>query len=154
MFSLGRDIVAELGPCAFALPATSATAGGAGDGTAANGVTIDLTALPGGVRAESIAFLIGAKATLAATKTLTVAARILTSPDGSVWTEAVASASILVLTGGAGGTTEAGTGRIGISLEYCKQFVRMEVTPDLSATATDTASLFGLAVFGGADRLP
>lgn len=154
MFALGRDIATELGPCAFALPSTSVTAGGAGDNTATSGTAIDLGALPGGVRAESITFLIGAKATLAATKTLAVSARILTSADGSAWTEAVGATSIVTLTGGAGGSTESGAGRIGVSLEYCSQFVRVEVTPDLSAANTDTAILFGLAVFGGVSRLP
>ncbi|CAO3445750.1 hypothetical protein [Azospirillum argentinense] len=154
MYALGRDIAADLGPCAFALPSTSITAGGSNDNVAVNGATIDLTALPGGARTESVAFLIGARAVLAAAATLTVNAKIQTSADGSAWTDVKDTATILTLTGGVGGSTETGTGRIGVALEYCRQFARVVVTGDMSAANTDTGNLFGLAVFGGADRLP
>ena len=153
MFALERNVVAETTPIAFALTPTSATAGGSGDNTAANGKSIDVTGFEAG-RVESVAFLIGATATLAATKTLTVTAKIQTSDDGSTWTDAKAAATVLALTGATGGSTETGVGKIGVSLEYCGKYVRVVATPDLSASGTDTASIFGTAIFGGAYKKP
>lgn len=147
MFSNGRNIAAELVQVNYAFDNISATAGGSGDATAVNGRSLDVTTLAAG-KAESVAFLIAVKATLAATKTLTVAAKIQKSSDGTNWTD-VATATVLTLTGATGGSTEYGTGKIGVSLEYCAQYVRVVVTPDLSNTATDTAQLSGVAVFGG-----
>ncbi|AUN31953.1 hypothetical protein [Niveispirillum cyanobacteriorum] len=152
MFALQRDIASELQAVAFALAATAATAGGSGDNTAANGATINVSTFPSG-RQESVAFLIPARAVLAAAATLTVSAKIQTSDDGSGWVDVVAPTTVLTLTGGSGGTTETGVGKIGVSLEYCGTYVRVVVTPDLSAANTDTASVSSVAVFGGPYKL-
>ena len=55
---------------------------------------------------------------------------------------------ILTLTSAAGGT-EVGVGTLGYDLSRARRYVRIQATPDLSATGTDTASICGVAVFGG-----
>lgn len=149
-FSLCRDLAAEVHPVYAAAYAT-ATAAGTGDNTATEGASIDPAALP--CRFESVAFLLAATATLAATKTLTVSAKIEHYVDGA-WADLVAATTVLTLTGAAGGSTETGAGKIGVSLEYAEGPVRVSFTPNLSATATDTAAVQVLAVFGGAERMP
>lgn len=151
MYSGARDIKSEV-IGVYALAATNATAGGAGDATAANGATIDTTAFA--TRYNAVAFQIGARGTLGAAATLTVAAKIQTSANGSDWTDATAAATVLTLTGGAGGTTETGVGVVGLDLAFAQRYLRVVATPDLSAADTDTATIFGLAVFGGAEALP
>ncbi|MCW2243584.1 discoidin domain-containing protein [Azospirillum canadense] len=153
MYALERNVVVETTPVAFALAPTSATAGGSGDSAAVNGTSIDVTGFSAG-RVESVGFLLGATATLAATKTLTVGAKIQTSNDGASWTDVKDAATILTLTGATGGSAETGVGKIGVSLEYCGRYVRVVATPELSATGADTATIFGTAVFGGAHKKP
>ena len=41
-----------------------------------------------------------------------------------------------------------------VNLSGARRYVRLNFTPELSAGATDTAALSGVAVFGGAIRLP
>jgi hypothetical protein len=151
MYSLGRDIASEL-LLKYVAANASLTAAGTGDATEVVGASIDTTAL--GVKCESVAFAIAASATLAATKTLTVAAKVEHSDDGSSWSDLVASSTILTLTGASGGSTERGTAKIGVALENAKQFIRFRYTPDLSNTATDTATVAPIGIFGGARKLP
>lgn len=150
MNSLGRDLASEI-HAAYAAASTSATAGGSGDNTEVTGVTIDLLALP--TRYESIAFVLAATATLAATKSLTIAAKIETSDASNMSgaTDLVASATVLTLTSADGGT-ERGTAKVGASLEYASRYLRIKFTPNLDATATDTAVIQSAALFGGAAK--
>lgn len=146
MHSLYRDYAADF----YALnagDAVAATAGGAGDNAAAPGTTIDLLALPD--RFEWVGFALASKAVLAATKTLTLSAKIETSADGSTWTDMLAAATVVTSTGAGGGSTERSSALIGCSLEYALRYVRVNVTPDLSATVTDTAAISVVALFGG-----
>ncbi|GLK86680.1 hypothetical protein [Ancylobacter defluvii] len=152
MNSLLRDI-ASLLAVAFASDGVSATAGGAGDNTEAPGTVIDLLALPS--RAESVMFAITARSTLAATATLSLTAKIEHSDQsGAGFTDLVPAASFLTLTGGAGGSTERGVAKVGVSLEYAKRYIRVSLKPDLSAGATDTAVIDAIAIFGGSARTP
>ncbi|NFV80004.1 hypothetical protein [Magnetospirillum aberrantis] len=153
MFSLTRDLAAEIA-AVYAAAHASATAGGTGDNTEVTGVTIDLQGL--GNRFGSVAFVFAATATLAATKTLTVAAEIETgdASDMSDAADLVTSSTVLTLTGATGGSTETGTAKLGVSLEYAKRYIRIKYTPNLSATGTDTAAVQAVAIFGGAERLP
>lgn len=151
MASLGRDIESEI-LTKYALDSTDAVAGGTGDEDEVDGITIDKSALPS--RALSASFVIGATATLAQTKTLVVTANLQDSADGSNWDDLTSPATILTLTGATGGSTETGTGRIGVDLTKARQYVRIQATPDLNATGTDTATIFGLAIFGGFQELP
>ena len=154
MASLGRDIASEI-LLEHAGAYTAATAGGSGDATEIVGTTIDLTALAS--RPQSVVFLIPCAATLAATKTLTLVGDIEVSDDGgSTWTTQVTSSTLLTLTGQSGGSTEKDVAKIGVNLALTDiNAVRVNVTPDMSATGTDTAKIGGIvAVFGGLDQLP
>lgn len=154
MTALSRDPAFDL-YLSLALAPASAVAGGAGNGTQAEGVVIDLQALP--ARFEGIVFGVSAVVTLAKDKALTVTAKILTSDDGAAaigdWTVIEDAGKIIDVTAAANGTFRA-TGKLGVDLSYAKQFVRVVATPQLSAANTDKADLFGQAVFSGADRLP
>lgn len=130
---------------------TSLTAAGTGDATAVNGITIDRTALnlPG-----SAVFTTLFSAVLAATKTLSLATVIQHSDDGSTWATYVSEAATVVATGPTGGATVTGQHAINVNLRAAKRYVRSVVTPDLSATGTDTATIVEVAVLGGENPLP
>lgn len=122
----------------FASVSASVTAGGSGDATEIVGSTIDLTALAS--RPSSVVFDIPCRAVLGATQTLVVAGKIQQSVDGSTWTDVTASATLLTLTGGSGGTTEVGVARLSCDLMRpdCL-YIRARFTPDLNRANTDTA---------------
>lgn len=124
-------------------------AGGAGDNTEIVGPAINIGALAD--RPASVCVEIVGRAVLAAAATLTIAAELEYSADGSTgWTDLVGSATVLTLTGGSGGTTELGVGRIGADLiQENVNFIRVRATPNLSAANTDTAEIAAVAVFGG-----
>lgn len=146
MFAMSRDLNSAVTP-AYAGDAVAATAGGTGDATAAPGVAIDLTALAD--RFESVDFQVAAKAVLAANKALAVSAKIETSADNNTWSDLVAASTILTLTDSGAGSTLRGVGHIGVPLEYASRYIRLNITPDLSAANTDTAALSSVAIFGG-----
>ena len=151
MKSLGQGIASLI--TAYAAASTAATAGGAGDATEVTGVIIDTATLQS--RCESLCFTLAATATLAATKTLAVSAKIETGDAANLSdaSDLVAAATVLTLTGATGGSTETGTAKVGVSLEYAKRYVRIKFTPELSATGTDTAAIQSVALFGGASKL-
>ncbi|MFG1205578.1 hypothetical protein [Xanthobacter flavus] len=152
MNSLQRDIASQLA-VAFAHDGVAATAGGSGDATESAGAVIDLLALAS--RPESVAFVLAAKAVLAATKKLALTAKIEHSDaSGSGFTDLVAAKVVLTLTGATGGSTERGAAKIGTSLEYAKRYIRVSINPDLDAANTDTATVDAVAIFGGSARLP
>lgn len=131
--------------------AATATAGGTGDATLVTGSSINIGALA--ARPSSVVFEILGRAVLAATKKLTIAALVEASIDGTTWTTLVGSATVLTLTGGAGGSTEIGVGRIGADLISSDlNYIRLKATPDLDAANTDTAIISGVAVFGAPAR--
>lgn len=138
----------------FALTSTNATAGGSGDNTLITGATINLASQTR--RVASVDFEIPCRAVLAATATLTVIGQIETSPDGTTWTALATNVTLLTLTGGAGGSTETGVARIGCDvLQNNYAYVRVKVTPDLSAANTDTAVIgAGVAVLASSDQQP
>jgi hypothetical protein len=143
MQSHGKDIKGRT--ISRACLAGSLTAAGTGDATLITGSTIDIGAL--GARPASVVFEILGRAVLTATKTLTIAALIESSVDGSTWTTLVDSATVLTLTS-AGGGTEIGVGRIGVDLIQANvNYIRLKATPDLNHTGTDTAIVSGVAVF-------
>lgn len=144
MFAEGKDIESQV-LTAYALAFTNATAAGSGDNTEVDGATLDTAALS--ARANSVVFVVQARATLTADKTLTVTANLQDSANGSNWTDITDPAVILTLT-----ATGGGTGRIGYDLTRARRYVRIQATPDLSHSATDTATISGIAVFGGLDR--
>ena len=152
MYSLGKDIAAELS-AKFALTSTSVTAAGSGDATEVDGAAIDTLGISGDP--TSICFFVPIRAVLAATKTAVVTANLQDSANGSTWADITTPAVILTLTGTSGGSTETGVGKLGFDLTKARRYIRIQVTPDLNATATDTAVLGGaLAVFGGLNEVP
>ena len=141
MSSLNKDLKAET-LVAHALAFTSATAAGTGDATEVNGVTLDTNALSS--RANSVLFIVDAVAALTADKTLIVTANLQDSADGTNWTDITTPAAILTLT-----ASGSGVGTLGYDLSTARRYVRIQATPDLSHTGTDTATISGVAVFGG-----
>lgn len=144
--------IGDLISVARALANTSLTAGGSGDNTAVTGVIIDRAAhgWP-----QSVVFAIPFTATLAANETLSLAATVQEgNADNLSDAATLTTASGVVATGPTGGGTVAGTREINVSLAGAGRYVRINVTPDLSRGATDTAAISGVAVFGGAERLP
>lgn len=119
-------------------------AGGAADGTEVTGVVIDRQSFGSG------SVNIGAVATLTEAETLSLTVKISQSDDGSTFETATTIATLTgFLTGGAGGSTEMDVSQVGLNLEGYKRYIRIDVTPDLSASATDTAAYVVTAVLGG-----
>lgn len=129
--------------------AGTATAGGSGDNTKVTGQTINRQDYLSGV------LVIAFKAALSEGKTVSFAVEVQESSDGSSWdTAVVLQAATVAATGGAGGSTEYGTVEINENLKGRKKYVRYNITPDLSATSTDTLTWGAAFVLGGASKLP
>lgn len=126
------------------------TAGGTGDNTAVTGFTIDRQDY------DSLSFLIVWLAALGATETLDLNdVEYQESDDGSNWDTAVAlQADSEIGVGAAGGSNESGVVKIDLALRGKKRYIRLNFTPDLSASSTDTAVLAAVAVLGGDRVLP
>lgn len=155
MTSLGRDLKAHT-RADYAMDVTAIVAGspGSGDATDITGETIDLQGLP---KAESVVFEIPCYADLDNAETLTVTGYIQYSAAGSTWTDFADAATLLTLTGDSvsGGSEETGVARIGADLNLLDRYIRVIITPDLSADDTDTANIgAGVAVFGGLQEAP
>lgn len=150
-----HNIGALLKP-AIASAFVSATAAGTGDNTAVTGATVDRLNGSNGTMAGSAQFVVAWSAALAATKTLTLkSAKIEHSDDGSSWADYVTFTDPgVVATGPTGGGTVTGTTALNVDLNSAKRYVRLDFTPDLSATGTDTASLVAVAELGGFGHLP
>lgn len=130
---------------------SSATAAGTGDATEVNGAYIDRQGF------SSLKVVIAYSAVLAATKTLSIAANLqdaTSSAGAGVADFGSAMASTVVATGATGGSTETGVVELDFDISGADQFVRVQYTPDLSNTGTDTASLAAVYVLGGAQVQP
>lgn len=125
----------------------SAVAAGTGDATAVTGATIDRKGY------GSAQLVVSYKTTLTADKTLSVAAEIQESADGNTWDTAVELYGATVLKTGAA-TNAVGEKRTAIDLSGYKRYVRINFTPDLSHSGTDTAIVAADLVLGGADEVP
>jgi hypothetical protein len=131
---------------------TPATAGGTGDATEVVGVAIQRSTIGMPMGAT---FAVPFTATLAQTKTLSFAYTVEHSTaSGSGYATLASSTGVVVATGATGGSTETGCLEIGVDLTGANDFVRIRITPDLSATGTDTAAFNAVAVFGGFQELP
>ncbi|MHC1792124.1 hypothetical protein [Solidesulfovibrio sp.] len=130
---------------------SAATAGGTGDATEVDGAYIDRQGF------SSLKVLIGYKATLAATKTLAVAANLQdasSSAGAGVADYGDTMASAVVATGATGGSTETGVVELDFDVSGAGRYVRVQYTPDMSATGIDTATLAAVYVLGGAQVQP
>lgn len=170
--ALQRNLGAYFTPKALSNPVVW-TAAGTGDTTLNTGISVDRGAfsngaLPFGVDADVIY-----SATLASGATLTLLLDLQTSADNTNWSDYASQAATVVATGPSGGGKVTGVARLtvssggssnmagnnpdkspGVDLSTAKRYVRLNVTPDLSATGTDTGVLVAVGYFGGFDSLP
>lgn len=129
---------------------TAATAGGSGDNTAVTGAIIDRAEIGS---PQSAVLAIPYTATLAAGETLSIGYSVQEGNAANLSDAAVlAAADPVVVATGAGTVT--GTFEVNVPLAGAGRYVRANLTPDLSASGTDTAALSAVLVFGGSDRLP
>lgn len=129
----------------------SATAGGTGDATEKNCAYIDRQGF------SSLKVVIAYSAALAEAKTLSIASNLqdaTSSAGAGVADFGDAMASAVVATGGTGGSTETGVVELDFDISGADQYVRLQFTPDLSATGTDTATLSAVYILGGAQVQP
>lgn len=131
------------------------TAAGTGDNTEVSSAWIDTKGFDG------LEFVLSFTAALQATQTLAVIANVQDADeiDGTgaadVSTAFLSALSSTVLaTGDTGGSTETGEFQIGIDLTMCKRYVRVQWTPDLSATGTDTFKIGSMYLLTGAKYPP
>jgi len=130
---------------------STATAGGTGDATEVDGAYIDRQGF------DSLKVIIAYKAVLAQGKTLSIAANLqdATSSGGAgVDDFGAAKAAGVVATGGAGGSTETGVVELDFDISGANQYVRVQYTPDMNASGTDTATLSAVYILGGAQVQP
>lgn len=124
-----------------------ATAAGTGDNTAVTGATIDRKGY------DSLQLGMAWKTSLTASETLAIAAEIQDSADGSSWNTAVALyAATTVATGAL--TNSVGAKRTNVDLTGYDRYVRINFTPNLSASGTDVAVVAATAFLGGAQNPP
>lgn len=131
------------------------TAGGSGDATEVNAAWVSREAATG--LANSMKVIVSYTATLAAGATLTFAgnmqdATAIGGTGAADYGDAVAAT--VVATGATGGSTETGTFEIDVDLAGAREFVRAQITPNLSASGTDTAAWNVTYVFFGDQRRP
>ena len=135
----------------------AALAAGTGDATAKNGAIIDYLTLN---HPLSGTIVIPWTATLADTKSLNLVAKVVHGDIANlsdVADYAFGGAEVdfgIVGTGDTGGTTEVGVARMDVDLSGIKRYFRLVVTPDLSASGTDTAEFAACFVLGGQDKAP
>ncbi len=101
--------------------------------------------------------LISFTAVLDAAETLSIAANLQDATDSAGAGAADygnALANAVVATGGGGGTTERGVVELDVDLSAARQFLRSQVTADLSRANTDTVALSIVFVAAGDRQAP
>ena len=148
-----RKNVGSLLIAAFVADPAIVTAGGAGDGSAVTGPVIDRFGLG---EPLSCSVLYGIDATLANTHTLSLAYKIQTGSlaNGSDMADYAAVASVVVVTGNAGGTAQQTVVKQDVDLGGAKEYIRVVYTPQASATSVDTYKVAPGIVLGGMAELP
>lgn len=121
------------------------TAAGTGDNTKVNGATLDTLGYLDAV------VVLNWKTTLASSETLSFALELQESDDGSTWdTAEVVQALTAVETGAQ--TASYGSKEYLVDLQgrdkARKRYIRFNVTPDLSASGTDTVNAAGSVRLG------
>mgnify|MGYP001582821430 CR=1 FL=1 len=140
-------LIAEIKTVAMGC-ATTLTAAGSGDNTELTGEVIDRLGF------ESCVVAVPFKAVLATAESLALTIKVAESEDGSTFgsDETIASA-VTVVTQASGGTTH-DTYFLNVNLSGVgaprKRYLKFKLTPNLSASATDTAVVAGLVILGGA----
>ncbi|MCP3060969.1 hypothetical protein LXT21_19470 [Myxococcus sp. K38C18041901] len=123
------------------------TAGGAGDAVEVTGGAVDRNGF------DFAQLLFTGTTNCAAGQTLKATVKVAESEDGVTFgpDETLANAVTVV----AGATApQSFCLRVDLRVANRKRFVRLKVTPDLSAAGTDTAQWGAALVLGGADEFP
>ena len=143
--------MAEQLKCAYAAIST-ALAAGTGDDTEVNGAALDVNGKYG-----SLKVALAYTATLTSTKTLSLTANLQTADDSSFSVNAedfgVAMAKTAVA-GGEGVTSATGIVELDFDLRGARRYVRIQYTPDLSHSGTDTCTVAAAYVLAGATTQP
>lgn len=126
---------------------TTATAAGTGDATAVTGATIDRLGF------GSAKVVVSWKTSLTASQTLSLAIAYQDSADGTTWNTAVALQAATVMATGAL-TNSVDEVQFSLDMTSLARYVRINFTPDLSHSGTDTAVVGAVLILGGADTLP
>jgi len=104
---------------------------------------------------QSCVLSLGCIATLAASETIAFAVEYQDSDDNSTWNTAVAlQASTVLLTDSGSGSNLHGSLEIALSLKARARYIRFNVTPNMSASGTDTAVWYANAILAGPQKLP
>ena len=143
---MNKDIGTDLK--SFFCGASYAVAGGAGDNTAVTGATIDTQGF------ESGKVVVAYTTTLTDAKTYDLAVAYQTSDTGSTWNTAVDLRADAVVVTSDGGGTETGTLEFDVPLSDKPRYIRINFTPDLSHTGTDTAITSTTLIAGGSYSNP
>lgn len=134
----------------------TAVAAGSGDATEVDGAWVDRVLADVGM-ALSAKLVITFTATLETGETLSFSGNFqdATALAGTgVADFSTAFAATVVATGDSGGSTETGTYEVDIDLAGARQFIRSQITPNLSRGATDTAEWSASLVLFGDHRQP
>lgn len=130
----------------------AATAGGSGDAAEVTGAIFDRLAI--GTPSSGV-LAVSYSATLAEGETLSLTYSVEEGAESDLSdAETLKSGTVVLATGDTGGSTEAGVAEVDVKLAAGGRYVRVDLTPDLSAGSTDTAELAAVMVCGGMDRLP
>lgn len=132
--------------------AVSATAAGSGDNTELTGEVIDRLGFSGCVVA------IPFKAVLGAGESLALTLKVAESDDGSTFGSDETIASAVSVASSAGGGTIADCYKLAVNLSGVgaprKRYLRFKLTPNLSASSTDTCVISSAVILGGPDKAP
>jgi hypothetical protein len=151
-----RDVGAYLKASNALNPATFTTTN---DDAEQTGTNIDREAFSNHP-ALSCKVIIPYNASLAATETLTVVSNFQHSSASSAgWADfddkdGSTQNSVVTTTGTTAATTPAAVLTYDVDLSSAKRWVRIQITPTLSAASADTCGIAGTIVFGGENTLP
>jgi hypothetical protein len=147
-----QDIGAYISSELALIPATI-TAGAGNDGVEVNGPACNLLGLA--THPQSVQLIIGYRAVLASSETLTITANLqddtASAFNGTPADLSPAYAATVVETGAG---TIYNTEHLDVPLTMARQYIRAQVTAYLSASGTDTVAICGIFVFGGVDTYP
>lgn len=142
-----------------AIPSTSLTAGGAGDNVEVDGPSINRITTAGGV-CDHLTFIVQALVAgiVAADATLSLKGTLQDSADGSSFSDVSAtlqpSGAAEGLIGSAISVDGSSVSEFTADCRGLRQFVRLQLKPDLSAAGTDTATVSAIAILAGSHKLP
>lgn len=123
------------------------TAGGAGDAVEVTSDAVDRDSF------DSAQLLFTGRTTCAAGQTLRATVKLAESEDGTAFgADETLATDETVVAGGA--APQSFCFRVDLRVANRKRFLRLKVTPDLSAVGTDTAQWGAALVLGGADEFP